>query len=201
MADTSYGVYHLADNPSAFQPMRSNNFIFVVDHKLIDLLRAESAEFIDDSFIAASDKILEYSVASFDVPHFTQNEIPIKRGNSTVYFAGAPTFQTKNLVVNDYAGAGSKSVLEAWQNLSYNVEDDTINTSDKYKVNATVLEYLPDNTLIRYWELKGCWVSGISEEGWSSDNAEKKRITATIRYDWAIPYRNSIYDATIPSKY
>ena len=61
--------------------------------------------------------------------------------------------------------------------------------SDKYKVNATVLEYLPDNTLLRYWELQGCWVTGISETGYDSESGNKKTVTATIRYDRAIPHR------------
>ena len=99
-----------------------------------------------------------------------------------------PTFSERSLVINDFVGADGKSVLLAWQSLSYNVFEDTIPSSDKYKVDATVLEYLPDNTLVRYWDLKGCWIKGVSEDGWTNEDGGKKTVTATIRYDRAIPH-------------
>ena len=132
--------------------------------------------------------IIDFSVVSFDVPHFSQDEIAVKRGNSTVYYAGVPDFKTGSLVINDFVGADGKSILLAWQSLSYNVFEDTIPSSDKYKVDATVLEYLPDNTLVRYWDLKGCWVKEMSEDGWTNEDGGKKTVTATIRYDRAIPH-------------
>ena len=50
------------------------------------------------------------------------------------------------------------------------------------------MEYLPDNTLVRYWDLIGCWVKEITEDGWDNESSGKKSITATIRYDRAIPH-------------
>ena len=142
-----------------------------------------------DDYIYNAQEILDFSVVKFDAPHFSQQAIEVKRGNSTLKYAGVPSFKSGQLVINDFSGADGKSILEAWQNLSYNVIDDTIQSSDKYKVNATILEYLPDNTLIRYWELQGCWVSGISEDSYDSESGNKKTVTATIEYDRAIPHR------------
>lgn len=142
-----------------------------------------------DDYIYNAQEILDFSVVKFDAPHFSQQTIEVKRGNSTLKYAGVPSFKSGQLVINDFSGADGKSILEAWQNLSYNVIDDTIQSSDKYKVNATILEYLPDNTLVRYWELQGCWVSGISEDSYDSESGNKKTVTATIEYDRAIPHR------------
>lgn len=183
-----FGAYHLADNPKLYQPVRTNNFRFVVTG-LNNLLRAglNQGEREQD-FIRNAQEVIEFSVISFTPPHFSQDELEIKRGNSKVYFAGTPSWNTSPLKINDFVGADGKSTLLAWQALSYSVADDTIPSSDKYKIDATVLEYLPDNTLIRYWELKGCWIKEISEDSWDNENSGKKTVTATIRYDRAIPH-------------
>lgn len=183
----TFGTYHLADNPLEFQPVRKNNFRFIVTG-LDNLIKVGENPDEEASYIRGSQDIIDFSVVSFKPPHFKQDEIEIKRGNSRVYYAGVPQFETGDLVINDFVGADGKSVLLAWQALSYNVFDDTIPSSDQYKKNATVLEYLPDNTLVRYWELKGCWVSAISEDDWDNDSGDHKKVTATIRYDRAIPH-------------
>ncbi len=185
---SDFGVYHISDNPTQYQILRSNNFRFIIQG-LDSIVRVGGDASNSDDIITNAQEVLDFSVIKFDAPHFEQDEIAIKRGNSTAYYAGVPSFKTGTLVINDFAGANGKSILEAWQNLSYNIIDDTIPSSDKYKVDATVLEYLPDNTLVRYWELKGCWVKGIEETGYDSENGGKKEVTATIRYDRAIPHR------------
>jgi hypothetical protein len=184
---TTTGTYHLANNPQAYQPVRTNNFRFLVQG-LDNLLRVGGNEDNKNDYITNAQEVIEYSVVSFDAPHFTQSTLSISRGNSKVYYAGVPEFQAGSLKINDFAGANGKSVLEAWQNLSYDVYNDTVATSDKYKIDAIVLEYLPDDTLVRYWELKGCWVSGLSEDGWDNDNSNIKKVTAKIQYDRAIPH-------------
>jgi len=184
---STFGTYHLADNPREFQPVRKNNFRFILTG-VDNLLKVGENPEEDSSYIRGAQDVIDFSVVSFDPPHFTQEPLEVSRGNSKIYYAGVPSFDTKDLVINDFVGADGKSVLLAWQALSYNVYDDTIPSSDQYKKDATVLEYLPDNTLVRYWDLKGCWVSGISEDGWSNEDGGKKTVTATIRYDRAYPH-------------
>lgn len=164
MATTNFGTYHLADNPKSYQPIRTNNFRFLVSG-LDNLLRVAGDENNLDDYINNGQEVIDFSVVSFTVPDFQQSPIDINRGNSTVHYAGKASFNPGTLVINDFAGADGKSVLRAWQALSYNVVDDTIPSSDVYKKDAVVLEYLPDNTLVNYWELKGCWVSSIQESG------------------------------------
>lgn len=187
MATTNFGTYHLADNPKSYQPIRTNNFRFLVSG-LDNLLRVAGDENNLDDYINNGQEVIDFSVVSFTVPDFQQSPIDINRGNSTVHYAGKASFNSGTLVINDFAGADGKSVLRAWQALSYNVVDDTIPSSDVYKKDAVVLEYLPDNTLVNYWELKGCWVSSIQESGWDNNNADKKTLTGTIVFDRAIPH-------------
>ncbi len=184
---TEFGTYHIADNPQAFQPLRTNNFRFLV-YGLDRLLVVGGAEEDDNDYIKNAQEVIDFSVVSFDAPNFTQNPVQIRRGNSLVNYAGVPNWSQGTLIINDYAGVNSKSILQAWQALSYDVVNDTIPSAEHYKRDAVVMEYLPDNTLVRYWELKGCWVSGLSETGFNNENADKKTVTATITYDRAIPH-------------
>ena len=185
---SEFGSFHLAANPTMYEPVRPNNYRFIAKFDTVQLLKVGENAADRNSYIRDGQEILDFSVTHFDVPHFSQNPIEVWRGNSRVLYAGKPSWNTGQLVINDLVGADGKSVLLAWQSLSYNVIDDTISTSDHYKINATVMEYTADNKLVRYWDLLGCWISGLSEDAWDSDGDGKKRITATIAYDRAIPH-------------
>ena len=159
--ETNYGVYHLADNPAQYQPVRTNNYRCICQG-LEELVRVGGDENNRNDYLENAQEVIDFSVVSFDAPSFTQDEIPIRRGNSTTYFAGTPRFNTSNLVINDFVGADGKSILQAWQALSYDVVNDIINPSTKYKKDMLILEYTPDNVLIKVWELKGCWITSLT---------------------------------------
>ena len=178
--ETNYGVYHLADNPAQYQPVRTNNYRCICQG-LEELVRVGGDENNRNDYLENAQEVIDFSVVSFDAPNFTQDEIQIRRGNSTVYFAGTPRFNTSNLVINDFVGADGKSILQAWQALSYDVVNDIINPSTKYKKDMLILEYTPDNVLIKVWELKGCWITSLTETGYSSESPAKKTVTATSR--------------------
>ena len=190
--ETNYGVYHLADNPAQYQPVRTNNYRCICQG-LEELIRVGGDENNRNDYLENAQEVIDFSVVSFDAPNFTQDEIQIRRGNSTVYFAGTPRFNTSNLVINDFVGADGKSILQAWQALSYDVVNDVINPSTKYKKDMLILEYTPDNVLLKVWELKGCWITSLTETGYSSESPAKKTVTATIRYDRAIPRKPDEY--------
>ena len=190
--ETNYGVYHLADNPAQYQPVRTNNYRCICQG-LEELVRVGGDANNRNDYLENAQEVIDFSVVSFDAPNFTQYEIQIRRGNSTVYFAGTPRFNTSNLVINDFVGADGKSILQAWQALSYDVVNDLINPSTKYKKDMLILEFTPDNVLINVWELKGCWVTSLTETGYSSESPAKKTVTATIRYDRAIPRKPDEY--------
>lgn len=185
MADNKIGAYHLSDNPTLYEPAKSNTFEFVVTD-LGQLLRAGYSEEQTNAFLGNnSEEMLRVSVVSTTVPTFSQEPLVIRRGNSVMKAAGVPTFNEGSLVINDYLGADGKSILMAWQNLSYNVKTEKVGRMSQYKKQCYLLEYTPDYELVRTWVLKGCWISGLQMPEFNQEDGGKRNITATIQYDSA----------------
>lgn len=179
-AGDKLGTYYLTDNPKYYEIQRSNNFVFYVSG-LSTKLSIVNNKYAQEN----ADDIIKISVNKATVPHFTQSAITVKRGNNTMKFAGAPEFGSGSIDLNDYIGAGTKDVLLAWQNKSYDVRTEKVGLASDYKKDAYLLEYTPDYQLVRTWKLMGCWISGLSEGEYSHDSADKHTISATIEYDKA----------------
>lgn len=179
-AGDKLGTYYLTDNPKHYEIQRGNNFVFYVNglSKSFNIVNNKYAE-------ENADDVLKLSVNKASIPHFKQNAITVKRGNNTMKFAGAPEFNAGDIQLNDYIGAGTKDVLLAWQSKSYDVRTEKVGLASDYKRDAYLLEYTPDYQLVRTWKLMGCWISGLSEDPYSHDSADKHQITATIEYDKA----------------
>jgi hypothetical protein len=188
---TNIGTYHLAQNPELYEPARSNNFEFVVVGLPEKLLYAgvETTDKVSDDkkYIKNAQEVLRVSVLSSSVPHFSLSKIEVKRGNNTMKVAGVPTFDSGTLVCNDYIGARTKDILEAWKALAYDVRSELIQKMSKYKMEAYLIEYSPDYEEIRRWHMYGCWCSDVSESEFSNESNDKRTVTATIEYDYAIP--------------
>lgn len=174
-----HGAYHLADNPALYQAQMTNNFEFICTD--MDGLISVGTT----NTIANAQEYLRLAVASTSVPHFTQDVVTISRGNSTIKMAGKPTFEQTQIVINDYIGTNTKDILMSWQNLAYNVETEKVGLASDYKKDCYLVEYTPDWQKVRQWILKGCWISGLSESGYSTDGGDKNQITVTIQYDYA----------------
>ena len=187
MADNKFGAYHLADNPALYEVARSNNFEFVVTG-LGNLLRAGANTTDNNAYIngAVAEDVIRLSVESSSVPTFKQNPLSIRRGNSVMKFAGVPDFEDGTLVVRDFIGADTKSALMAWQNLSYNVKTQKVGQMKDYKKDCYLMEYTPDMQLIRTWTLKGCWIAGLTMNEFNQEQGDKRTISASIPYDYAI---------------
>lgn len=177
-------AYHLADNPELYEIQRSNNFDFIVTD-IDNIVRSDAKDTDTNRTISNAQNVLHFSVVSSSLPMFTQEVVTVNYGNSVMKAAGKPTFSDGTLVVNDFIGADTKSVLMAWQNLSYNVRTDKVGRMTDYKKNCYLQEYTPDWQLVRTWRLIGCWVSGLSEDQFSNDSSDKKTISATITFDKA----------------
>ena len=178
------GTYHLANNTQLYEPQRSNTFEFVVaDLDGIAMVGATNP----NSVFRNAQEIIRCSVVVAPVPHFTQSTVEVKRGNTTMKFAGTPTFDAGQITLNDFIGANTKEILMAWQNLSYNVKTEKVSALARtnYKKDCYLIEYAPDFVKVRQWVLHGCWISGISEDDYNSESSDKKTIQATIQYDWA----------------
>ena len=186
MASTQIGTYHLADNPQLFEVQRQNNFEFVVTD-FDGIIRAGALGTESNAKINNAQEMLRLSVTKAFVPHFTQEVVNIKRGNSTLKYAGVPSFPEGSIDFNDYIGADIKSILKAWQNLSYNVRTEKVGSLDvtNYKKDCYLIEYTPDYRKVRTWRLYGCWISSLSEGEYTSDSGDKHQISCTIQYDRA----------------
>lgn len=191
MAEINDGLstYHLSTGTHrAYQPAKGNFFEFIIE-ELGDLLKPGVEEELaqDSDYITNGQEVIRLTVNRAPVPHFELNEIEIRKGNSVVYYAGTPTFSDGTLEVDDMIGAQSKAVLEAWQNLAYNVVTDKGGRAINYKRNATLIEYTSDHVKVRSWKLIGCWIKNVSEDDYDKTNDDLRRVTGTIRYDRAIP--------------
>lgn len=183
-------AHYLADaiktsNPKMFEPARSNNFRFYVQG-LGGLLRAgyqgqESNAYLPEN----ADETLEFSVKSVTLPTFSQGVISLRRGNAVMKAAGLPDFTDGSLVIDDFIGADGKSILMAWQNLSYNVNTQMVGYMSDYKRDCYLIEFDPNYKVVRTWKLYGCWISSIQQDGFDHDSGDKRLITATVTYDWA----------------
>ena len=204
--------YHISDRPDLYQPAVSNTFVLVIGMSNLSTLGLPDVnldknlllpgrdslkeDFDDNDYLKlgtnASD-IIRISVISGKVPHFSLDPIEIRRGNSRVKFAGSPSFENEDLTLQDYVGARTKDILMAWQAKAYDVVNDIVHTSDNYKINCTLNEYSPDmQTLVRSWDMIGCWIGGISEDNFNVQERKERQITATLHYDRAIPnYSNT----------
>ena len=191
MANINDGLsaYHLSTGTHrAYQPAKKNFFEFIVediDKLLKPGVEVDLAE--DSDYITNGQEVIRLTVNKAPVPHFELNDIEIRKGNSIVHYAGTPTFSDGTLEVDDMIGAQSKAVLEAWQNLAYNVVTDKGGRAIDYKKNATLIEYTSDHVKVRSWKLIGCWIKNISEDDYDKTNDDLVRIQGTIRYDRAIP--------------
>ena len=191
MANINDGLsaYHLSTGTHrAYQPAKKNFFEFIVedlDNLLKPGVEVDLAE--DSDYITNGQEVIRLTVNKAPVPHFELNDIEIRKGNSIVHYAGTPTFSDGTLEVDDMIGAQSKAVLEAWQNLAYNVVTDKGGRAIDYKKNATLIEYTSDHVKVRSWRLIGCWIKNISEDDYDKTNDDLVRIQGTIRYDRAIP--------------
>lgn len=186
MPETQIGTYHLGDNPQLFEIQRNNNYEFVVTD-IDGILRAGAIGTESNARFNNAQEMLRLSVTQAFIPHFTQETVEIKRGNSTLKYAGVPSFDSGSLQFNDFIGADVKAILMAWQNLSYNVYTEKVGSLDvtNYKKNCYLIEYTPDYRKVRTWRLYGCWISALSESEYTNDNGDKHQISCTIQYDHA----------------
>ena len=185
MSFENEGAYYLARNPKLFEPARGNTFRFYVSG-LNKLLRAGYTGKEGDAYISEdAEKMLELSVKQTAMPKFSQEPITIRRGNSVVKAAGLPTFSEGSITIDDFIGADGRSILMAWQNLSYNVSTQMVGYMSDYKKDAVLIEFDPNYKMVRQWNLYGCWISDITPGEFDHDNGDKRAISATIQYDWA----------------
>lgn len=184
--DKDFGAYHIASELE-YEHARTGFFSFIVND-IDNLVRSDFGEEEpeDSDTIKQGVEKLKLSVIRATIPHFETNVIETRRGNSVSKYAGVPTFNNGEIVVEDYIGLSGKSILMAWQALTYDVINDKGGRAKNYKKNCTLIEYTQDYKKIRTWDLIGCWPSALSEDAYDKTNDGERTITATIQFDRAV---------------
>lgn len=181
---TDISAYHLAMNPDAYEPQKTNAFKFFVTN--LDPL----TDPVTGNVIPNAGDILKESVYSFDPPSFSQQPIEVRMGNTVVKTAGTPTFNNGTLRLHDWVGIETYNVLYAWQAKSFNIKTGRVGLAKDYKKTAFLIEYTTDfANIVRVWKLYGVWITDLTRDGsWNNaDNASEMRISCSLAYDWAEP--------------
>lgn len=176
-----YGTYHMA-RANDFEPQRTNNFE-------VQITGLNNLASVDKGRILASNAgdIITLSVASYDAPQINITPITVSYWNNKIKFAGLPEFPDSSIVLNDYIGLNVERILSAWQKLAYNPKTQKIGQATNYKKIAYLIEYAPDGTQARQWQLTGCWLAALQLGSFSQEGNAVRQITATMTYDYAIP--------------
>ena len=203
------GTYHISSSLQNYEVSRSNFFTVLFDD-LDDLLYTEFSytgenaanQYVTRTGGRSGQEVIKLSVNTMFVPHFSNNPIEVRRGNSSVKFADVPTWQAGALTAQDFVGLQTKDVLMAWQALVYDVNSDTQGRAGDwvdadgvahkgYKRHCTLVEYTPDFEQVRYWDLIGCWPSNISEANFEVAGTGGRELTFQLEFDRAIMHRPS----------
>lgn len=181
-SSTTDNAYHMsAYKDYEYEPQRSNNFE-------VQFTGLNSLKTIDKSKALSNPaEIVRLACAGSGTPGFSVETLKIRRGNAEVKYAGQVSYDDTEIKLNDYIGKDTEKVMTAWQGLVYNPKTQNVNPASMYKKDGYLVEYSPDHAIVRQWRLVGCWISKLAMGEYSSDNVEKRQITATLVYDYAIP--------------
>lgn len=203
MADNkSLSTYHISSNLEQYEVARSGFFTLIIE----DLDELVRSDFNLDSpssedILTNGQKVIELSVDSASIPHFTVGTKEIRRGNSSIKVATTPSFEDISITCTDFVGLQTKDVLMAWKALTYDVNSDKGgrmgNWTDEngishqgYKKNATLIEYTQDHRPIRSWTYIGCFITSISESEFNKESDDLRKITVKISVDRAVMNRS-----------
>lgn len=184
----SLSAQHISANLANYEAARSGFFSLIVndiDNIISAAYSGTPGDATANDKIAQAQEVLKLNVVSAPVPHFKVNTLNYKRGNDTVNFAGVPEFNSGTITVDDVVGMDTKSILMAWQALTYNVYTRKGGRMKDYKKDCTLIEYTQDFEKIRSWTLYGCFITEIQEDDFNKESDGKRQIKASIIYDRA----------------
>jgi len=189
----NHNTWHMSgENAGWYEPQRLNTFEFVatgLDNIVMQGTENTKVRTMLGPVSSAShpeQEALRLSVNQANIPSFSQNPLEVSRGNTTLRYAGKPTFDSGSIQVQDYIGMATLEVLYGWQALSFNILTEKVGVAADYKKTCYLMEYTPDYQLVRRWKLIGCWVSAVNEGAFDHAQDGLHQVTATIQYDRAL---------------
>lgn len=175
---TTLGASHLATENWEIQ--RTNNFEIAISE-------------LDTMIGAGTSRIITLAIESGFLPSETSNVEVLNYGNSQVKVAGTTTYSNGQIVVKDAIQKDVEKIITEWRKRVYDPKGDVLGTKDAvglaqdYKVDARVVQWAPDGSMLRTWRLEGVWPSGVEYGAldYTSQGA-KKTVSITLEYDRAI---------------
>ncbi len=187
--DQSLNTGHISTNLSNYESARTGFFVLEI-HGLNNLLSpnytGDPANASEADYIKGAADTLRLNVIKCPVPHFSVETLTYRRGNDVVHFAGVPTWDGGQIVVDDIVGLDTKSILTAWLYKTYNPHTRKGGRMTEYKHTATLYEYTQDYEQIRSWTIEGMFITKLSEGDFDKENDGKRQITADFVFDRAI---------------
>ncbi len=114
--DQSLSTAHISNDYASYEAARSAFFTLIVDN-IDGLIKAtykgKAEDATDADKIGKAQEYLKLNVLSTKVPHFSVEKMQYKRGNEVVNFAGVPSWEDGEIVVDDVVGLDTKSILMA----------------------------------------------------------------------------------------
>lgn len=175
------GTYHMVSN-AGYEPQRTNNF----EVQIVGLSGLTSVDSGNSIASNASD-LVTLSVAQYAAPQINISPINVSYGNNKIKFAGLPEFPDSNITLNDYIGVNVERILTAWQKEVYNPKTQVIGNAVNYKKTAYLIEYDPQGTQARQWQLCGVWPSSLNLGDFNQEGGGVRQVTMTLTYDYAYP--------------
>lgn len=188
--DEALSTRHISADLGSYEAARTGFFTFIVND-LDNIVKATVAKndavenFSGNDVIPKAGEYLRLNVTKAKIPHFSVEVLKYRRGNDEVKFAGVPTFDEGSIEVDDVVGLDTKSILAAWQALTYDVKSRKGGRMRDYKKDCTLIEYTQDYEQIRSWTLYGCFPSDFTEDDFDKENDGMRKISMTIQYDRA----------------
>ena len=187
--DESLNTRHISANLyESYEAGRTSFFVLEV-HGLNNLLKpdytGDESAADETDYIANAEDNLRLNVIKCPVPHFELSTNEYRRGNDVVKFAGVPTWNGGDIVVDDVVGLDTKSILMAWLYKAYNPHTRKGGRMKDYKKTASLIEYTQDYEVIRTWNIEGIFLTKLGEGDFDRENDGKRQITATFVFDRA----------------
>jgi len=131
-------------------------------------------------------KDLTLSLENSIIPPMNSEVTELDYGNSKTYVTGKVAAEDMTATYKNFIGKDIEKMLVDWRALVYNPKDDAIGFAADYKKKGFFLEFAPDGSRKREWEIQGIWPQAISWGNYDmTAGSDKILIEVTFKIDKA----------------
>jgi hypothetical protein len=172
MAITDLTANHIGGSGenAGYEPQRANNSI-------LQVLGLDGDE----------KNILQLSLQSFPIPKANVGVIELNYLNEKRKFAGIASFDDLSVIFVDYVDKDTCAILQRWFADVYSSTTGQVGMAKDYKKDGKVIQYSPDGSIEREYDIFGMWISAIDPGDADMSSEDVLRVTCTITIDKATP--------------